>query len=145
VVEYGHMTRYAGKSRVYFDEGVKVDFYDAAGRKRSQLTAQAGELLEVTNDIVAIGQVKVVSDTGITVLTDRLAYNQKTEKIFSELDVTIITSQGDTLYGTGFESDTQLHFWQIKKPRGISHSSLDLSGEQFRKEKVRPDSAVIKK
>ncbi|MBN2356496.1 hypothetical protein JXO59_10305, partial [candidate division KSB1 bacterium] len=93
---------------------------------------------EITNDIVAIGHVKVVSDTGITLFTEKLAYNQKTEKIFSDVDVMLITDRGDTLYGVGFESDKQLHFWQIIKPRGTSHKSLDLSGEQFRKS--RPDT-----
>ncbi|MBN2354722.1 hypothetical protein JXO59_01345, partial [candidate division KSB1 bacterium] len=42
IVEYGHMMRYAKKNRVFFDEGVKVDFYDALGRKRTELTADAG-------------------------------------------------------------------------------------------------------
>lgn len=133
VVEYGHMMRYAKRNRILFDEGVKVDFYDADGRRRSQLTAAAGELNEITNDIIAGGQVTVVSDTGITLFSEKLAYNQKTEKIYSDVDVMLITDKGDTLYGTGFESDKQLHHWRILRPRGSSHKRLDLSEQALRK------------
>ncbi len=138
VVEYGHMMRYAKKNRILFDQGVRVDFFDVDGRKRSQLTADSGELNEVSNDIMAIGNVRVVSDTGITLFSEKLAYNQKTEKIYSDVEVMLITQKGDTLYGLGFESDKQLHVWRIKQPRGSSHKSVDLSGQQFRK--PRPDS-----
>jgi len=140
VVDYGHMARFINRGRIYFDEGVGVDFFDNHGRRRSRLTSEKGELVESTNDIFATGHVKVVSDTGITVLTEKLAYNQKSGKISSDLDVTLITNQGDTLHGTGFESDAQLHVWQIKKLHGTSHKHLDLSGDQFRKPRPPADS-----
>ncbi len=142
VVEYGHMARYSKQKRVFFDEGVAVDFYDAYGRPRSRVTASTGELYEATNDIIAIGHVVVHSDTGVTVWTERLGYRQASGKIYSEVDVMLVTDKGDTLYGTGFESDTQLRQWEIKRPRGTAHSGLDLSPEQLRKRPAPSDTAA---
>lgn len=143
IVEYGHMKRFSNRKKVFFDEGVAVDFYDLNGRKRSRLDADSGEMNEATNDITAFGHVVVVSDTGITVYSERLGYRQATGKIYSDADVVLISTRGDTLYGTGFESDTQLRNWRIKKPSGASHSRLDLSGERFKKRPVfRPDSSA---
>ena len=144
-VEYGHMRRFNNRKKVYFDEGIAVDFYDLNGRKRTHLNADAGEMNEATNDIMAWGNVVVVSDTGITVFTEKLGFRQATRKIYSETDVVLISNKGDTLYGTGFESDTQMRNWRINKPSGASHSRLDLSGERFKKRPAfKPDSLALK-
>ena len=142
VVQYGHMARYSNQKRAFFDEGVAVDFYDLYGRQRSRVTAERGELFEATNDITAMGNVVVTSDTGVTVLTERLGYRQASAKIYSDVDVTLITVQGDTLYGTGFESDTQMKQWEIKKPRGTAHAGVNLSPEQLRRRPASDDSSV---
>jgi LPS export ABC transporter protein LptC len=143
VVEYGHMKRFSNRKKVLFDEGVAVDFFDLNGRKRTHLTADRGEMNEATNDITAHGHVVVVSDTGITVYTESLGYRQATGKIYSDVDVVLISTKGDTLYGTGFESDTQLRNWRVKKLSGASHSRVDLSGERFKKRPAfKPDSSA---
>ncbi len=59
----------------------------------------------------------VVSDSGETLFTEELLWNNKLQKIISEVDV-MITTETDTLYGIGFESDAGLSSWTIKKPKG---------------------------
>jgi LPS export ABC transporter protein LptC len=145
IVEYGHMRRYNSRKKAVFDEGVTVDFYDVNGRKRSRLTAETGDLNEATNDIMAQGHVVVVSDTGVTVYTEKLGFRQATGKIYSDVDVILISDKGDTLYGTGFESDTQLRKWKITKLAGTSHARLDLSGEKFKtRPPFKPDTSAAK-
>ncbi|HNW60573.1 MAG TPA: LPS export ABC transporter periplasmic protein LptC [bacterium] len=143
IVSYGHMRRFSNRKKVYFDEGVAVDFYDLNGRKRTRLDAETGEMNEANNDITANGHVVVVSDTGITLFTESLGFRQATGRIYSEVDVVLISTQGDTLYGRGFESDTQMRNWRIKQLSGASHARVDLSGDRFRKRPAfRPDSTA---
>ncbi len=142
VVKYGHMMRFSEKKFAKFDQGVTVDFYQPDGRHGSLLTAERGELNETTNDVAAMGNVVVVSDTGVTLHTERLAYSQKNGKIFTEEKVMITTTDGDTLYGTGFESDPNLEHYTIKKVHGKAHAGVDLSTDRWEKKKqVSPDSS----
>ena len=73
------------------------------------------------NDIkLAIGNVRVYSDSGVTLFTDSLLWNNKNEKIFSNDSIMLTTNYNDTLYGIGFESNVDLTHWKIKKPWGVS-------------------------
>jgi LPS export ABC transporter protein LptC len=138
VVHYGHMARFNISRLVKFDENVQVDFFDEAGKLRSVLTADTGELREASNDIAARGHVQVVSDT-LTLWTEELRYEQATATIRSDVEVKFVTLDGDTLYGKGFESDSRLRNYRISNLSGIAHRRVDLSMEQLVKP-VRRDS-----
>jgi len=61
------------------------------------------------------------------------------------VDVALISDKGDTLYGRGFESDTQMRNWRIKQLSGASHARIDISGERFkRRPAFRPDSSAVR-
>lgn len=126
VINYGHMRRYSEKRAVEFDEGIKVDFFDKSGQHASLLTADGGRFDEGSNDVEAIGHVVVVSDSGITLRTERLRWDRESEKIVTDAFVTITTTEGDTLYGHGFESDPNLTQWEIEKPSGVSSKRVVL-------------------
>ena len=132
-VTYGHMLRFSKDKVAKFDQGIKVVFFDETGKKTSTLTAERGILNEKTNDVSAMGNVVVVSDTGVTLHTEELSFDQRKQKIISRVDVMVTTMTGDTLYGIGFESDAQLHHWRIIKPRGTAHRGVDLSLDQLKK------------
>lgn len=136
VVHYGHMARFNQKKLVKFDQGVQVHFYDENGESHSTLTSDTGELLESSNDITARGHVHVVSDT-LMLWTEELHYVQAMQKIHSDTTVRFVTLKGDTLFGTGFESDSRLRNWQITNLHGIAHRSVDLSLERLRKPSLR--------
>lgn len=108
VIQYGHMAQYESEKTTYFDEGVIVDFYDESGRHSSTLTSDRGRYHEATNDVYGLGNVKVVSDTGVTLHTEKIQWDQQREKIVSDTLVTVITEDSDTLYGRGFESEPDL-------------------------------------
>ena len=63
----------------------------------------------------------VVSDSGVTLFTDTLSWDNVREKIFTDDSVKFITESQDTLYGIGFESDVELNNWKILKPTGVFH------------------------
>ena len=61
----------------------------------------------------------MLSDSGVTLFTDTLSWDNVKEKVFTENKVVFITEQNDTLHGIGFESDVELNNWKILKPTGI--------------------------
>lgn len=131
VVHYGHMMKYEKRKIVFFDEGVEVDFYDNKGNHTSHLTSEKGEYHENTEDVLGRGNVVVVSDSGVTLSTDVLRWDNRLGKILSDTTVMVTTTDSDTLYGLGFESDPDLNHWIIKKPWGVSQRRIDI--EKFEK------------
>lgn len=129
VINYAHMERFSKRQTVEFDDGVKVDFYDAKGNHTSTLTARGGRYLEADNSVMAQGNVVIVSDSGVTLYTEQIQWDQKKQKVFSNEFVTITTAEGDTLSGTGFISDPELENYEFYQPRGVSAQKVDLKLE----------------
>ncbi|MBN1895420.1 LPS export ABC transporter periplasmic protein LptC [bacterium] len=138
-VQYGHMVQRENSRLIHFDEGVGVDFYDETGRHNSRLDSEKGIYDEESQDVTGLGRVVVVSDTGITLKTERLRWIQKKEKIVSDTHVVFI-QEGDTLYGVGFESDSDLKNWELETPSGIRKKGLDLS--RIREEMTGPEETA---
>ncbi|MBN1543570.1 LPS export ABC transporter periplasmic protein LptC [candidate division KSB1 bacterium] len=142
VVRYGHMLRYSDQETIFFDQGIFVYFYNAQGKAASRLTAEAGEMNEGAKWVKAIGNVVVQSDTGITVYTEELLYDQKRELILSQSEVKITTAKGDTLFGQGLESDPQMIHYRILKPRARAHTGLNLENQERPTARAAGDSAA---
>jgi len=132
-VKYGHMARFSEKKMALFDDGIMVDFYNENGEHASTLTADRGQLDEEDNDVKAMGNVIVRSDSGVTLFTEEISYLQQQDRIVSQVDVKIATSNGDTLYGVGFESDPQLKAWSIQRVFGRAHKGVDLSTDRWQR------------
>ena len=81
------------------------------------------ELFAVEDEdfLTAIGNVVVLSDSGVTLFTHTLSWDNLKEKVFTDDRVIFITEEQDTLYGIGFESDVELNNWKILKPTGVFH------------------------
>ena len=126
LVEYGHMQKFAGKGEVLFDEGVVVDFFNKQGQHTSQLTAERGKLIEATSDVEAADNVYVKSDSGIHLATQTLKWENIRERIVTDDFVTITTANLDTLRGQGFESDSSLRNWTIKKMGGVTKKRIEM-------------------
>ena len=99
---------------------MKVDFFDKKQIHVAVLNSQRAEVDQKTNDMKAIGNVVAISDSGITLHTDTLYWDAKNEKMSTEDSVMITTLEKDTLYGIGFESDSDLENWKILKPSGVT-------------------------
>ena len=119
-VRSGHLEKYNLKQHILLDETVKVDFFDKKQIHVAVLNSQRAEVDQKTNDMKAIGNVVAISDSGITLYTDTLYWDAKNEKMSTEDSVMITTLEKDTLYGIGFESDSDLENWKILKPSGVT-------------------------
>ena len=96
IVKYSHMEKYSKRRETKFNGGIVVDFYNTEGRHTSNLVAERGLLHEENNDVEAMDNVVVVSDSGMTVRTQYLRWDNVRQKIFSNDFVTITTAQNDT-------------------------------------------------
>ena len=121
IVKAGHIYSYENSTITYLEDNVQVDFYDEWGEHTSVLTSQKGSVNEGTNDLEAIGNVIVQSDSGVVVKTEMLFWDNELQRIHSDEFVSI-TSPTERLQGTGFESDPHLKNYKIYKVTGTADS-----------------------
>ena len=117
VLHAGHIAVYFDRRYTILDSNITVDFFDTFGRHTSVLTARRGRVDDVTRDFEAHGNVVVVSDSGTTLRTEDLYWNNLTQKIHSPAFVQI-TSPREQIQGQGFESDQSLKHYTIFRVTG---------------------------
>ena len=119
-IKSGHLEKYNEKSYILLDTNVTVDFFDQDERHTSILTSDAAEIDQKSNNMKASGNVVAISDSGITLFSEILFWDSKKEKLYTETNIMITTLENDTLFGTGFESNSNLKNWKILNPfRGV--------------------------
>ena len=123
-VRSGHLEKYNKRKFIMLDENVTVDFFDRFEKHISKLTSLKAEVNQASNDMRAIGNVVVVSDSGITLYTDTLVWDSKKEKMSTDDPIMLTTEKDDTLYGIGFESDSDLQNWKVIKPSGVTNRGV---------------------
>ncbi len=119
-VHAGHLEKYNDKKHILLDDSVTVDFYNSDETHSSILTSHVAEVDEKSNFMRAIGNVIVISDSGVTLFTDTLSWDHEIEMIYTDDSVMVATTQNDTLYGIGFESDMSMDHWTILYPSGVT-------------------------
>ncbi len=123
-VSSGHLEKYNEKKFIMLDSSVIVDFYDHKEQHTSVLYSDKAEVDQQSNDMKAIGNVVAVSDSGITLFSDNLIWDSKGERLHTKEEIMITTPEADTLYGVGFESDSDLKNWKIINPSGVTGQGL---------------------
>jgi len=93
---------------------VRIEFFDAKQQRFSTLVADRGLVFQRTNDLEARGNVRVTTETGVTMETDSLRWLNATGKIVSDAYVRV-TREGDVVTGYGFESDPNLDHFNITR------------------------------
>ena len=121
VIRSGHLEKYNERQYILLDKNVDADFFNEEEVYTTNLKSKVAEIEEDRDYLIAIGDVVVVSDSGVTLFTDTLSWDNVKERVFTDDRVTFITQQQHTLYGIGFESDVELNNWKILKPTGIFH------------------------
>ena len=119
-IQSGHLEKYNEKSFVFLDKDVLVDFFDSEENHTSCLSSDYAEVNQKSNDMRASGNVIAISDSGITLYSEILIWNAKQEKLYTNERIMITTLKKDTLYGVGFESNSDLENWKILNPSGVS-------------------------
>ena len=99
-------------------DNVNVDLFDENFQQKSLIKSQSAMVNEKENKIKAYGSVLVISDDGKILTTDSLTWDNNSDKIYTDANLEFITSDSDTLYGTGFKSNIDLTNWNILQPRG---------------------------
>ena len=113
------MEKYNDKEFILLNQNVDADFFNEEEVFTTNLKSIVAEIDEEDDFLVAIGNVVVVTDSGVTLFTDTLSWDNQKEKVFTSDSVIFITDKKDTLYGIGFESDIELNNWKILQPTGV--------------------------
>ena len=119
-IKADYLEQYNDKGFLTLENNVQIDFYNTNEQHMSSLSAEKAKINERTNFLQASDRVVVKSDSGVTLFTDTLSWDNTKEIIFTEDSVMITTETNDTLYGIGFESDMNMERWKIIKPRGVT-------------------------
>jgi LPS export ABC transporter protein LptC len=126
VLTAGYVAKYSSKHYTLLKKSVRVDFYDSDGKVKSVLTSQEGKVLDDTQDMIATGNVALVSNNGTHLYADELLWDNKLSKIRSKVPVKI-TTKTDTLFGDTFLSDPDLVDYEITNPHGSSQKTININ------------------
>lgn len=121
----GYIATYNEKNETILKDSIHIDFYDQEGNHNSILTANEGLVYNQTNNMIAIGNVIVVSDSGIVLETEELKWSNQEQKIVSDVEV-IFTTETEKLIGDSFISDPDLKNYEIKNARGYTQRVIPL-------------------
>ena len=121
----GYIASYNKRNETVLKDSVHVDFYDQDGTHNSVLTSREGIVDNRTRNFTAIGNVVVVSDSGIVLETERLMWDNQKQKIISDVSVKF-TTLTDTLIGDSFISDPDLENYEIRNARGYSQRRVQV-------------------
>ena len=103
---------------------VEANFFNEDGNHMSILYSDSARINEQSNNLNANGNVYVVSDSGYTLTTNKLFWDNRYKMIIAEDSVMFTTTEGDTMYGVGFESDMDLDQWRIFRIFGVTREGL---------------------
>jgi LPS export ABC transporter protein LptC len=92
---------------------LRIDFFDEKGLKSSELVAREGELYQRTRDMVARGNVVLLTTEGWRMSTEEMHFLNSRRKITSDKLVRV-EKEGTVLEGVGFASDPNLEHFEFQ-------------------------------
>lgn len=98
--------------KVFIMDKPKIEFYDDFGNLQTTLVSENGEYLESTRDMLAYGDVVVVSVEGDVLETDSLRYVNLQDQIVTDSPVKLTRGSSVTT-GTGLRCDHKLNSVEI--------------------------------
>ena len=104
-----------------FRKGVEITTYkdDSLSTVDAVLTANYAIYYEKRRLWEAKGDVVVEKSDGKKLFTQQLFWNERTKKIYSNVDSKIVQSGGtDVFIGEGFESDEEFKDWRFRRMKG---------------------------
>jgi LPS export ABC transporter protein LptC len=123
-ISSGHLEKYNEKEFIILNESVEVKFFDKMDRVSSRIISKSAEVDQISNDMQAKGNVIAESDSGIILYSETLNYNSREERLYTKDSIMVTTLEADTLYGIGFESDSDLRNWHILEPSGVTNKGF---------------------
>ncbi len=116
ILHAGRVETFETKHYTWLDSNVRVDFYNKEGVHSSVLTSRSARVNTLNNNMTAYDHVHILSDSGTTVDTDSLEWENQAQLIHSDAPVHIVEKSGRVTDGIGFESDQNLEHYHILHP-----------------------------
>ncbi|MCK4578326.1 MAG: LPS export ABC transporter periplasmic protein LptC [Candidatus Marinimicrobia bacterium] len=120
VAKSDRMVKYENQKMAHLIGTVNVDFYNDRGQHVSHLLADTADVNIQNNNLTAIGNVVIRSDSGMVLETNIINWNNQYEMLSTEDTVRFTSLDQDTLFGIGFESDVDLSHGRIYRPWGVT-------------------------
>ena len=113
------MERYelAKKPYTEYRKGLHITTYNDSSQVESDLRGDYAIFLEKDKLWEVKGNVVARNAKGEVLETEQLFWNQKTKKIYSNVE-SKVTQQQDVMVGEGFESDERMDNFLFRKPKG---------------------------
>lgn len=100
-------------------EGMHVTFYAEDGTERAVVVAERGELDQVSDRMVARGNVVLtIHQDGRKIESPELRYDPNRDRIWSDSTTVMTMADGRVTRGTAFESDLSFENVTVANPRG---------------------------
>jgi len=119
----------------FFDDNTRIElrkvettFYTTSGARDAYLTSKRGTYNNRTSQMIARGNVVVITEEGRRLTTPELKYDQQTNEIASD-SAFVLTEPGRRLEGIGFRSDPNMQNIQILKTKSGSTGVVTLPGQ----------------
>jgi LPS export ABC transporter protein LptC len=107
-----HAATYQARDLV-LARSLRIDFFDDKGVKSSELVAREGELYQRTRDMIARGNVVLLTTEGWRMSTEEMHFLNSHRRITSDKLVRV-EKEGTILEGVGFESDPNLEHFEFQ-------------------------------
>ena len=112
ILKTPHLMRYRKKGDTYASP-VDIVYFNKSGN--SHLIADSGKISIDMDTLVGKGNVKIDTYDHKYLTTEYVAWYKKTNKIWSNADVRMVTEDKSVYTGTGFIANTDLSEWKILK------------------------------
>ncbi len=105
-------------------KGVFVTFFDQDEKKSATLNAKYGTFYQVSRRMEVKNAVEVVNKNGEKLETEKLIWNEITQKIYTDAFVKITTGK-EIIMGKGMESNQDFTKYQLKQVTGTIQLNND--------------------
>ena len=129
ILHSDYMAKYS-EEKLIRARDLKIDFMDDEGEVTSVLVAEEGEVNSESRNMIARGNVRIVTTQGDSLMTDEIEWLSEKELIRSDRRVVLIR-KGNRIESVGMESDPALKHIQLKQHVTGSFPELDVGEEDF--------------
>ena len=113
LIESDYLEKYSSKDSTIM-AGIEATFFDSLGQITSTLVSDSGIIRENSKRLEVWGDVKVMSNNGVSLEADSLFWDQERDSVTTESFVRI-THRGNVQTGYGLQSDNSLTNFRIKR------------------------------
>ena len=114
------LNKYDGEES-YMDcpKGIKIISYDAMGKEEAIMTADYAISNDMTMEMEARNNIVITNiKKGDTIFTEKIVWNKRERRIYSDVPVRMIRSDGTVNRGSGFDADERFTKYTVRNPQG---------------------------